>query len=149
MTARRALAVLPGVGASLLPKLTCPLCAPAYAGLLTTIGLGFLISERNLLFFIAAFLSLSVAALTFRARQRRGYSPAIVGMVAAAIMLIGKFSIQSAATMYAGLALFVASSIWNSWPRRLQIPCPQCAPEGHGLIQLSANERSYESKTKN
>ena len=136
MTTKRALSVLPGVGASLLPKLTCPLCAPAYAGLLTTLGLGFLISERNLLFFIAAFLVLSVAALAFRARERRGYGPAIVGTVSAAVVLFGKFSMQSVATMYAGLALLVASSIWNSWPRRLQIPCPECAPAGHGLVQL-------------
>ena len=149
MTARRALAVLPGVGVSLLPKLTCPLCAPAYAGLLTTLGLGFLISERNLLLFIAAFLFLSVAALAFRARQRRGYGPAIAGTISAALVVIGKFSIQSTVMMYAGLALLIASSIWNSWPRRLQIPCPECAPEGNGLIQLSADERPYDSKTKN
>ncbi len=48
MTWKRFAAVLPGVGASLLPKLTCPLCWPAYAGLLTTLGLGFLMSERYL-----------------------------------------------------------------------------------------------------
>ena len=142
MTTRRALAVLPGVGVSLLPKLACPLCAPAYAGLLTAVGLGFLISERNLLFFIAAFLFLSVAALAFRARQRQGYGPAVAGTISAAVVLFGRFFLQSAVIMYAGLGLLIASSIWNSWPRRLQSPCPQCAPEGDGLIQLSVKERS-------
>jgi len=32
MTSRRAAAVLPGIGVSLMPKLICPLCWPAYAG---------------------------------------------------------------------------------------------------------------------
>jgi hypothetical protein len=36
------LTVLPAVGVAMLPNLTCPACWPAYAGLLSTIGLGFL-----------------------------------------------------------------------------------------------------------
>ena len=34
---KRSLSVLPGVGISLLPKLSCPLCWPAYAGLLSSV----------------------------------------------------------------------------------------------------------------
>jgi hypothetical protein len=40
-TWRQAWLALPGVGASLFPKLACPLCWPAYAGLLSSVGLGF------------------------------------------------------------------------------------------------------------
>ena len=36
------LAMVPGIGAALLPKLACPACWPAYAGFLTSVGLGFL-----------------------------------------------------------------------------------------------------------
>ena len=128
MLAKRALAALPGVGASLLPKLACPLCWPAYAGLLTTLGLGFLISERYLLAVTAAFLVISITALTFRARYRRGYGPALAGLLAAAIVLTAKFYFESTATMYAGLALLIAASLWNTWPRR-------------ELIQLSVKEK--------
>jgi mercuric ion transport protein len=42
MTWRRTVAILPGIGVSLMPKLICPLCWPAYAGLLSAVGLGFL-----------------------------------------------------------------------------------------------------------
>src|SRR5215831_11945154 len=49
MTWRRTAAVLPGIGVALMPKLICPLCWPAYAGLLSAVGLGFLINSRNLL----------------------------------------------------------------------------------------------------
>lgn len=48
MTWRRAATVAPGIGVSLLPKLICPLCWPAYAGLLSALGLSFLINARNL-----------------------------------------------------------------------------------------------------
>jgi hypothetical protein len=41
MTWKRTAAFLLGVGVALLRKLTCPMCAQAYAGLLTTLGLGF------------------------------------------------------------------------------------------------------------
>src|SRR5258708_6952526 len=76
---KRIVATFPGVGVALLPKLTCPMCWPAYAGLLTTLGLGFLISERYLFRITAAFLLVSVGALAFGARGRRGYGPAGLG----------------------------------------------------------------------
>ena len=140
MTAKRALAVLPSVGISLLPKLTCPMCWPAYAALLTTIGLGFLISARYLFLVTAVFLLFSVAALAFRAKERRGYGPAVIGLAAASAILFGKFSLDSRPAMYAGLGLLVATSIWNGWPRPVADSCPQCAPGGTEVIQLSVKE---------
>ena len=38
-----ALAV-PGVGVSMLPKVICPVCSPAYAAVLSSLGLGFLVT---------------------------------------------------------------------------------------------------------
>lgn len=138
MKLSRAAGVLPGVGVALLPKLTCPLCWPAYAGLLTTFGLGFLISTRYLFGLTAIFLFLSVGMLAFRARERRGYGPAIAGLIAAAAVLVSKFHFDSTAAMYAGLGLLIAASLWNSWPLRSANHCPECAPVGSELIQLSA-----------
>jgi hypothetical protein len=43
----------------------------------------------------------AVAALAFRARQRRGYGPAIAGLAASIFILFGKFYLESPATMYA------------------------------------------------
>ena len=131
---KQGLLALPGVGVSLLPKLTCPICWPAYAGLLSSVGLGFLISARYFFAFTSGLLILSVTALAFRAGKRHGYGPPVLGLAAAAIVLLGKFSLESSATVYGGLMLLVAASVWNSWPR------PQCAPIGDGLVQLSAKE---------
>jgi len=61
-TWKQSFMTIPGVGVSLLPKLACPFCWPAYAGLLSSVGLGFLISAKYLLPITAAFLVLAVAA---------------------------------------------------------------------------------------
>jgi hypothetical protein len=74
-TWKQSLAMIPGVGISLLPKLTCPFCWPAYAGLLSSVGLGFRISAEYLLPVTAAFLVVAVGALALRANQRHGYWP--------------------------------------------------------------------------
>src|SRR5690242_18526620 len=124
---KRTTALLPGVGVALLPKLTCPMCWPAYAGLLTTLGLGLLMSERYLLAVTLAFLVVSVGALAYRSRVRRGLAPAFLGLTGAALVLTGKFRFESMTAVYAGLLLLIAASVWNSWPKGSTTSCPQCA----------------------
>ena len=118
-TWKHTLLMVPAVGASLLPKLICPMCWPAYAGIVSSLGLGFLIGTAYLLPVTAAFLIVSTGALAFRARQRRGYAPFWTGSVAAMVVLVGKFRLDSVAATYAGIMLLVAVSIWNIWPRRV------------------------------
>lgn len=127
---RSSMAMVPAVGVALLPKVACPACWPAYAGFLSTVGLGFLLDASVLLPLTGTFLAIAVGALAFRARRRRGYGPFAVGLGAAAIVLLGKFSFESDAAMYAGLAVLVAASLWNSWPRRRRAAaCSACVPE--------------------
>lgn len=113
---------LMGAGVSLLPKLACPLCWPAYAGLLSSVGLGFLISAKYLLPLTAVFLILAVGALAFRARQRQGYGPFILGLIAAVGVLVGKFGWESNSTLYGAVGLLVLASVWNLWPLRAAKP---------------------------
>ena len=122
---RSGLAVLPGIGAALLPKVACPACWPAYAGLLTSLGLGFLLDGAWLLPLTAAFLMVAVGALAFRARGRRGYRPFGLGVIASGLVLLGKFAFESDAAMFGGIGLLVGASLWNSWPRR-RAACPAC-----------------------
>jgi hypothetical protein len=123
-------AMLPAVGISLLPKLACPACWPAYAGLMGSMGLGFLVDTTSLLPLTGAFLGVAVAALAFRARVRRGYGPFLLGLLAGASVLVGKFALDSDPVMYGGLATLVGASLWNAWPKRMQtVPCPACAED--------------------
>ena len=124
---------LPGVGVSILPKLACPACWPAYAGLLPSVGLGFLISAVYLLPLTTTFLVLALGAMAFRATMRHGYGPFLIGMVAASGVLIAKFAWESKPTMYGAVGLLVIASLWNTWPRRdtpnTAATCSECHRE--------------------
>lgn len=126
-TWKQSLLTVPGLGVSLLPKLACPFCWPAYAGLPSSVGLGFLISTKYLLPFTAAFLAIAVGALAFRAKSRRGYGPFVLGVLAAVGVLVGKFYWKSNPTMYAAVALLVIASVWNAWPHRVTRAVTCCA----------------------
>jgi len=121
---KRSLAVVPGIGVSLLPKLMCPMCWPAYAGIVSSLGLGFLIPTKYLLPLTIVALALTTAVLGYRASERRGYGPLSLGVIAAAMILAGKFYFEIAQAAYAGVGLLTAASIWNSWPRR-KAHCPE------------------------
>ncbi|MEJ2452322.1 MAG: hypothetical protein P8047_16965 [Gammaproteobacteria bacterium] len=109
---------LPTVGVALLPKLTCPACWPAYAGLLSTMGIGFFDYTPYLMPLTMLFIAIVLASLAFRAGRRQGYKPLWLGLVASLVLLAGKFYFDSDAIMYLGLGLLVLASLWNSWPRR-------------------------------
>ena len=117
-TLRQGLLALPGVGVAMLPKLACPLCWPAYAGLLSSLGLGFLISTAYLLPLTVVFLILALAALAFRATKRRGYGPFVLGIIAALAVLFGKFLWEANTITYGAVGILVVASLWNAWPRR-------------------------------
>src|SRR5438094_8456163 len=99
-TLRQSVLAFPGIGVALLPKLACPLCWPAYAGVLSSIGLGFLISAKYLFPVTCVFLLLAMGALAFRATGRHGYGPLFLGLAAAAGVLLGKFEWESSPAVY-------------------------------------------------
>jgi hypothetical protein len=134
-TFKQAVVALPGIGVSLLPKLMCPACWPAYAGIVSALGLGFLISAKYLLPLTVACLAITAFALGFRASRRRGYGPFWVGLLAATVILTGKFYFDAEQATYAGVGLLVAASVWNSWPRRAAAVPSCCVPAGVGFTQ--------------
>ena len=124
---RNTVSLLPAIGTALVPKLVCPACWPAYTGLLSAMGLGFINYSPFLLPLTAAFLMVVLATLAWRAKARHGYAPLTLGMLATAMVLIGKFQFDSDAATYMGISLLVGASLWNSWPRRNPTaPCPAC-----------------------
>jgi len=117
-TKRNFLALLPSVGTALMPKLVCPACWPAYAGVLSALGIGFINYSPYLLPLTMVFLAMVLVSLAWRARGRRGHGPLALGALATAIILAGKFRFDSDDATYVGVALLVGASLWNSWPRR-------------------------------
>ena len=139
---KRSFFAVPGIVLSVLPFGSCPLCWPVYAGVLSSLGLSFLLSSAYLLPLTVFFLVVTIFTLAFRATARRGYGPFAVGFIAATLILWGKFSLESNVLAYGGVGLLIVSSLWNSWPRRAASQCPRCAPAGSGRVQLSAMEKS-------
>jgi hypothetical protein len=118
---------LPAVGVALLPKLTCAACWPAYPALLSLLGVGFIDYTPYLLPLTVAALALTLALLAYRASNRRGYGPFVLGAASAIVMLVGKFTLDSDSALYAGISLLVTASIWNAWPRAAGGSCSGCA----------------------
>ena len=129
MTARtwkQGLLAIPGIGVSLLPKVACPLCWPAYAGLASSLGLGFLLSATYLLPLTVGFLLFALAALGYGARQGRGYGPLLLGLAGSGVVLVTKFVVEINAGVYAGIGILVLASLWNAWPQRPENLMPCC-----------------------
>lgn len=127
----KAFLVAPAVGFALLPKLACPACWPLYTWLLTATGLGFLISGPYLPALTAVFLAAAACSLGIGAKEYKGHCPLGFGVIAAAAIMFGKFYLESDAWLYAGIALLIAASGWNSFYRRSENKpsCSACAPE--------------------
>lgn len=130
---RRLLAVLPATGAGFLPVGLCPACWPAYAAVLGPLGLGFVLRTAWLLPLMLLFVGAALVSLGYRAEQRHGYGPLIMGAVGGCLLVTGKFWLGSSVLTYGGQLLFLAAAVWNVWPRRAVVAgsCPACAGEGH------------------
>lgn len=110
------MATLPGIIAALLPSVACPACWPAYAGILSAVGLGAFMNGPYFFALIVVLLGVTLLSLGYGARSRRGYRPLIVGAVAAIVIVIAKSLEGPLLANYAGVALLVSASVWNSWP---------------------------------
>ena len=134
---------VPGIVAALLPSLTCPLCWPAYAGVLSSLGVGFVGTTAYLLPLTATFLAIAVGALTFGARRHGRHGPLALGLVGSEIVLLGKFVLDATAATLGGVGMLVAASVWNVWPRRATVlPCPACVPGATGTTKATVTEVS-------
>ena len=118
------LALLPAIGSVLLPQLTCPLCWPAYASLLSAVGLGFVDYTPYLLPLTAIFLLVAVVSIGYHARKRQYYTPLLIGVVAAMLVFAGKFIWPNEWMTYGSIAVLIGVSIWGTWPARRSTTCP-------------------------
>jgi hypothetical protein len=110
----------------LLPKLTCPLCWPAYTAALAAFGVGFADYTPYLMSVTAAFVALTMMALAWTSHRRRTPVPLVVGASAALLLMLGKFALESDTMVYAAAAMLVAASVLplrrrdhNACPRRI------------------------------
>lgn len=109
----------PGIFTAILAKAACPLCYPAIAGLLSSVGLGFLFTGTYMLALTAALLGVVLFGLGYKARERRGHSPLAVGAIAAFVVMLDRLTLTSDSLLYLGIAGLTAASIWNLIPKKV------------------------------
>jgi len=114
---RQFLAAVPAVSIALLSHVgVCPACWPLIGGLMSSLGLAFLIESRYLLPLMVGCLVLAIAALGWGAR--RNYWPLILGVVASGAILIGKFALDASPVTVGGVGLLIGAYLWSFWLRR-------------------------------
>jgi len=121
------LATLPGITMALLPKFACPICWPLYAGILSSFGISVTQYSHYLMPVMIFLLCIALFALGFRAKQRRGYYPLLLGIIASLLILTGNFAWHSNTLLYSSVIFLVGASLWNAWPKRKNKPsCAFC-----------------------
>lgn len=112
---------LASAGALSVSVVSCPACWPAYVGLMSSLGLGFVTQTPVLLPVTLPLLVASLAAPAYRAQRRRGFGPLLLGTLGAVVVVLGRVGLQSDLIVFSGAALLLAASVWNAWPP------PRCA----------------------
>ncbi|MCB1319029.1 MAG: hypothetical protein KDK34_02185 [Leptospiraceae bacterium] len=110
----------------MLPVVTCAACWPAYAAVLSSLGIGFVNYTPYLMPLMIALTAVALFGLFHRAKFRWGYGPFALGVVAGAFILVSRFVLELDALLYAGAAGFLSASIWNAWPLRRGKDGPGC-----------------------
>lgn len=114
----RTMASLPGILAAVLPKAACPLCVAAYAGAVSALGLGFLLTDRVLNPIILVSLAVSVGSVAWNAWQRRRVAPLLLAVAGASSVVLGRMLWSLPAAVYGGVVLLVGASFWTLWLNR-------------------------------
>lgn len=122
----------PALGVALLPKLTCPLCFPAYAALLSALGIGFIDYTPYLIPLTAIFLTIALGVLALQARRTGNITALLIGAAAAAIVLIDKFYFDSTILATSGVILLVIAIFLGNRSKSSTTPvCPACVSGGN------------------
>jgi len=123
-------ASFPAIGTALLPKLTCPLCWPAYAAALSALGFGFFDYTPYLLPLTLVFLGLALGALTLHAKRSGQRLPLLIGLGGAVIVLLGKFAVDLEWMNTTGVVLLVIAILLTMRRGTVVGPaCPACVDE--------------------
>jgi mercuric ion transport protein len=120
-------ASFPAIGTALLPKLTCPLCFPAYAALLSAMGLEFIDYTPYLLPLTIVFLAIALGTLVAQAKRTGRWGALLTGVTASAIVVLGKFAFELDWLTTAGIGLLIVAILFSMRKKAATvISCPAC-----------------------
>lgn len=118
-------ALAPGVGLAVLAKFSCSLCVSVYAGLLSSVGLGFVATEGGFLGLTVFLLALGTGSIAWSARRHGHWGPLLLAGGGALLVLVGRLQLTTPA-LYVGTGAMAAAALWNLWlarrPARSLVP---------------------------
>src|SRR3989442_5551727 len=109
---------IPGAALPLLPAASCPACLTAYAGVLSAVGLGFLLSDQVLKPLIIIFLLIGIAGAGFSMLSHRRPGPLVFTLIGSAAVALGRLFWSAPPLPYAGVALLIGASLWELLVKR-------------------------------
>ena len=99
-----------GVG---LIGLLCPICIPAVAAFLASIGLGFFATKEVVWSLLGLFGALFLLGLFLGFKRHKNPYPLLVGALAFAAIPIGRYVIGTLVLTYVGVVIAIGATIWN------------------------------------
>lgn len=120
---------------SIVTVLLCPVCKPAIAVFLSSIGLGFMVQNSVMQGILIVFLALMVLGLFYSYRKVHGkLGPVLVGLVMAVALYLGRYMYfgmdVNAALTYGGIVGLVGVSVWNMLLKRARSCGSDCQSGG-------------------
>lgn len=109
----RALMVVPAAVLPLLPSATCPVCLAAYAGVLSSLGLGFLLNDQVQRPLILVFLGITVVSVAWAATRYRRFSPLLLVLSGSVAIVAARIVWNVPSLVYLGVVFLVAGAVWN------------------------------------
>jgi hypothetical protein len=95
----------------------------AYAGLLSAVGLGFVVSERVHAWLLVIAVALAVLSAGVATRRHKNPAPMVITVAGAVAALAGHLLSDIAALVYSGVVLLGAASLWNARIGRRHTRC--------------------------
>ncbi len=116
MRARRArwsfsLAAIPAAFVSLLPAVTCSACLGAYAGLLSALGLGFLVRSTVLEPLLISTLLIGLASIAWSTRVHRNPWPLALTLLGNLAVVAGRYALNTEEMQWLGFPLILGGAL--------------------------------------
>lgn len=110
---RQTLVAIPAAVLPLLPSFSCPVCLAAYAGVLSSLGLGFVFTPQVQRPLIVFFLTVTLASVAWATRQHKKLGPLMLVLPGSLVIVLARLVWSIPWVLYVGVSCLVAGAVWN------------------------------------
>jgi len=121
-----------GVASASILGVFCPACFPAIGVLLSSVGLGFLVSAKIISGITLAFIFLAFAGFAYSySKEHKNPLPILLAMAGAFGIYGGRYLFPSMPIIYTGAVLFISASILNWYLKKKALQLKSCCIVNH------------------